>query len=193
MHLVTRSIMAVPVLLLLLAGCGGGLSGGHSAGHVAVIDLDKIAAATGRDKLIGQRVLKFTGEQEKTLNKLRDDSRAQVDKQLKQLPDNASAEAKQKVAASRRKLEQELGQQISKARQGAGQLRSKLIVDFRGEVEPVARRVAVERGMNIVMIKQNAMLYIDPQADISDAVIDEMQKSGKQPAPASEPAVKPDK
>lgn len=188
MHLATRQLLVVPVLLLLLAGCGGG----HSSGHVAVIDLDKIAAATGRDKLINERVQRYTKEQEKALTKLRDDSRAQIDKQQKQLPANASDEAKQKLAALTQNLEQGLRQEIAKAQQGAGQLRTQLAVDFRNEVEPVARRIAAQRGMDIVMIKQDALLYVDPQADITDAVIDDMQENGKKP-PVSKPDNKPGK
>jgi Skp family chaperone for outer membrane proteins len=189
MQFVTRIKIIAPVLLLLLAGCGGG----HSTGHVAVVDLDKVAAAIGRDKTINERVQSYTKEQEKALTKLRDDSRAQIDKQQKQLPANASDEARQKVAVLTQNLELGLRQEIAKAQQGAGQLRTRLAVEFRNELEPVARRIATQRGMDIVMLKQNDMLYVDPQADITDAVIDDMQQSGKKPVPASEPAGKPDK
>ena len=127
------------------------------------------------------------------LTKLRDDSRAQIDNQQKQLPANASDEDKKKVVTLSQNLERGLRQEVAKAQQGAAQLRTRLAVAFRGEVEPVARRIAAQRGMDIVMVKQSAMLYVDPQADITDAVIDDMQRGDKKPAPASEPAGKPGK
>ena len=50
-------------------------------------------------------------------------------------------------------------------------------MDFRNEVEPVARRIAQKKKLAVVMIKQNGMLYIDPVVDITNGVIDELQQA----------------
>lgn len=188
MHNAIRNCLLVSVLLFLTTACGDGRFGGQSSGRVAVVDLDKIAAATGDDKRMGSRVQKYAKEKEAELGKLRDESRAKIEKLRKQLPDNASDDAKRKLATTIQKLEGELRQELAKAQQGAREMRGKLGGGFRDDVEPVARRIAADRGMDIVMIKQNAMLYVDPKADITDAVIDALLTSDKKAEPAAEPA-----
>jgi Skp family chaperone for outer membrane proteins len=50
------------------------------------------------------------------------------------------------------------------------------VTEFKNEVTPVARRLAQLKGLSVVMIKQNGMIYIAPEVDITEGVIDEMQK-----------------
>ena len=50
----------------------------------------------------------------------------------------------------------------------------KLVLDFKHEVEPIARQLAQSKGFAIVAIKSPEYLYINPDADITDAVIDKL-------------------
>jgi len=161
------------LITLLVASCGG-----DNSGSVAVIDLDEIASVTGRDKVIAERVKAFTTEQQGLLTKLRDELRNNIEQEQKKLGKKPAKEKLAKFDQLTQSSEIKLRQEISRVKDVAAQLRVNLVMEFKKEVEPVASSIAKQRGMSIVMIKQNAMLYIDPTADITNDVIDELKKKG---------------
>lgn len=146
------------------------------SGLVAVIDLDRVARAIGRDEVIAARVQSYADEQSNSLNRLRDDMREQLLQVRAGFGGAPSDEQQQNLAQLTARSDLQLQQEITKARQSAEQLKVDLVLDFKQEVQPVARRVAQARGLSVVLIQQNGMLYIDPDTDISDAVIDELQR-----------------
>ena len=156
------------------------------SGLVAVIDLDRVARAIGRDEVIAARVQSYADEQSNSLNRLRDDMREQLLQVRAGFGDAPSDEQQQDLARLTARSDLQLQQEITKARQTAEQLKVDLVLDFKQEVQPVARRVAQARGLSVVLIQQNGMLYVDPDTDISDAVIDELQRLN----PSTEPVAK---
>lgn len=154
----------------------GGCASGDLAGRVAVVDLDKIATAIGRDKVINTRVQEFAKEQEKKLTQLRDELRAQLAEEKKKLGDSPNDQDRKKLSRLAENSEIRLRQQIAKVEKVADKLQIKLVLDFKQEVTPYARRVATARCMGIVMIKQNDLMFINSVSDITDAVIDDLQK-----------------
>ena len=159
------------LLVALLTACDR-----NNSGRVAVIDLDEIASVIGRDKVIAERVQSFTREQEAKLTKLRDDLRINIAEEQKKLGKEAAESEQEKLNQLAQNSEIHLRQEIAKVEEVAGQLRINLVMDFKKEVQPVARRVAAQRGMSVVMIKQNSMLYISPDSDITNDVIDALQQ-----------------
>lgn len=155
----------------------GGCGAGDLAGRVAVIDLDKIAAAIGRDKMINARVQEFAKEQEKNLTQLRDELRAQLKEKKQKLGDSPNDQDLKKFSQLAETSEIRLRQQIAKVEKVADKLQIKLVLDFKQEVTPYARRVATARCMGIVMIKQNDLMFVNSVSDITDAVIDELQSN----------------
>ena len=170
-------VMASVLLLGILAGCNYG----QSHGGVAVIDLDAVASAIGRDKAISEQVQAFAKQQETKLQALKSELEQQVNNASGQLAEDASAEEKQsltnKIVEARNQLTQELGQ----ARQSAQQLRQKLVRDFATEVQPIARRVAQKHGLQVVMVKQAWLLVVAPEVDITAEVIADLKQAQRAP------------
>ena len=65
--------------------------------------------------------------------------------------------------------------------------RANLVQSYRDRIRPAARRVAVTHGMTVVLATSDNLIYFEPSADITDEVIDELQKTlpEKKPAPTS--------
>lgn len=187
---------------------------GH-AGGVAIIDLDRVAKAVGwLDELskniqVADTKLKTQLEDElRDTLRIIDDAKKQVAADAKLTPDQIavlnSAKDERELNAlpltksQRDKLTETVNNAnvtwrnaLNRYQQSLQNQRSALVLGYRDKIRPVARRVATERGMNVVLITSDNLLYFDPQtADITDKVIDELQKSGGKP-PASTPPAKP--
>jgi Skp family chaperone for outer membrane proteins len=155
------------LLILLLTAC-------VNTGRVAIIDLDKVASAIGRDKLITESVQVFAKEQETILTALRDELRNNLEKETKKIGINPSKSSKKKIAKLSENSDSKLRQEINKVKDQVARLRVSLVMEFKKEVEPVASLIAAARGMGIVMIKQNFMLSISPESDITNDVVNKL-------------------
>lgn len=175
---VVRVVGAV-VTVLVLSGCNFG----KSSGGVAVVDLDAVAKALGRDAQINEQVQAFAKQEEAKLQELRSELEQQVSSAGEKLGEDASAADKQSLSALVLNARTQLSRELGQARQSAQQLRQRLVRDFAIEVQPLARRAAEQRGLTVVMVKQPGLLVVMPEADITNAVIDALQ-TGKGVAPA---------
>jgi Skp family chaperone for outer membrane proteins len=135
-----------------------------------------IAAELGRNAAIESEVSAFIADQNIKLNAFRDQLRANVEQETRKLASGSALteESKQVLASLVQRSDAELNQSIAQAEKGAQLLRQKLVLIFKDEVKPVARSIAKEQGMQIVMIKANGMLDIAPEAEISKMVVDKM-------------------
>ena len=185
----TTAFVGIGIVAVLLSACEREVPPAPKppSGLVAVIDLDRVARAIGRDEVIAARVQGYADEQSSSLNRLRDDLREQLAQAKAGFGDEPSDEQQQNLAQLTARSDLQLQQEITKARQSAEQLKVDLVLDFKQEVQPVARRVAQARGLSVVLIQQNGMLYVDPDSDISDAVIDELQRLEPSTASDDEP------
>ena len=172
----TKRMAMVAVAGLAMLGLGG-CQLGSSAGGVAVVDLDEVAKAAGRDQVIAEKVQAFAKEQEAKLQALKNELEQKVNSASAKLGEDASDQDKQSlntlVIDARTQLTHELGQ----ARQSAQQLRSQLVRDFAIEIQPLAAKVAASRGLQVVMVKQPGLLVVAPEADITAAVVKALAKS----------------
>ena len=164
---------------LFLSVCGCDLPKENTTGRVAIIDLDRIAGALGRDDLMTQRLQEAVQQRQQNVTMIRDTLRAQLEQETARLGRNPTEAQKARLNQLATAAETRMREVVASADQEGNQLRARLILEFREEVEPVARRVAARRGLSIVMIKQDHMLYINPEVDITDAVIDEIQAAPK--------------
>ncbi len=182
------------------------------AGGLAVIDLDKVASAMGwteqmktsieatSTELKGQLEevyrgmvqsvddvkkqiaadAKLTDEQAKALTNAKDQ------RELDALP--LSKEQRQKLVEAVNKANASWQTALTNYQQALQGRRATLVQSYRERIRPAARRVAAAHGMTVVLAASDNLIYFDPQsADITDEVIDELQKTlpDKQPAPAS--------
>lgn len=189
----TNVFVAVAGCVVLgISGCGwfGGKDaaeekgGKPEAGRVAIVDLDEVARRLGRD----QYMLSALKQSQQTLNEQLQVAQASYVKQIEakqeklglgqegvEIPDD---EAK-KLLEMRRNA----GLYLNQARkQGISRLnkeRTQLIQDFRELVKPVAREVASEGGLSIVLVKNDAILFVHEDAvDITDEVALRLKDNG---------------
>ena len=70
------------------------------------------------------------------------------------------------------------GQAQAEATSKLKQMQFDLVKDFREQVRPIAKRIANNRGMTVVLIHNEAfVLDHDPSTDITDAVISDMPRA----------------
>ncbi len=164
-------------LFLSLCGCGSPKE--NTTGRMAVIDLDRIAGALGRDDLMTQRLQEAVQQRQQNVTMVRDTLRAQLQQETARLGRNPTEAQKARLNQLTVAADTRMREVLARADQEGNELRTRLILEFREEVEPVARRVATRRGLSIVMVKQDHMLYINPEIDITDTVIDEIQAAAR--------------
>lgn len=170
-----RRLGLLIVLTLLATACERG-------GGVAVVNMESVARALGRDATIEQQINTRTQELQ-----------GQLQQVAKQIGDKLQAEVA-KTPDQRPQLQQQaqaaFAQQQQQAQQILGQFRVKLATDFRNEVKTAAQKIAEERGFNVVVVDQVAVYYKETQ-DITDDVTKAMR--GGAAAPAAGEAASPAK
>jgi len=134
-----------------------------------------------REEVEGMRNLAI-----KDINTVREPLQKGIDDYIKQIGDKPTPE--QTAELNRRRLE--LVQKVQPLDQDWGQKinnrQAELINDFRTRIAPVAKGVAVKRGMTIVLTASPNILSLDDSADITDATlaeVNELIKSGAFQAP----------
>lgn len=184
--------------LLIAIGCG---KPAGSVGGVAVIDIDKVAGAMGWLDEISKNIQAADAELRTQLsdvlrNSLRsvEDAKTQIavaarlsleqtriltnakeDRELALLP--LTKEQRERLLETVNKANLSWRTALNNHQQALQGRRASLIQNYRERIRPTARRVAAGRGMNIVLITSDNLLCFDPQSsDITDEVIEELQK-----------------
>jgi len=154
---------------------------------VAVLDLVKVSDETGNAEKIQSELAKIRGRLQQDLQSV------QMNLQ-KNFQDNQAKIGKTPTEEQRAQLGQMLADAQNKLKfaqnSAATELKNKreeLVIKLRETVRPVANRIAHEKGMTVILIKnENLILGYDEKADITEAVIAELKKAGgdeKKPAP----------
>lgn len=183
------------VPLAALAALGGvaylasqqGKSG--SGGGVALIDLDRVAKALGRDEAMA----KATEDEQKAASQRVEGIAQALQKQFEEGQASAGLilddEGRKKLAT----LSQTLSQQYNESRQKAAaevtQKTTEMVNQFREEVKPHAVSAANARGLSLIVTKNDSVVFnAQPSVDVTDEVIARMKKeTGQNPAPAVAP------
>ncbi|MEN1680865.1 MAG: OmpH family outer membrane protein [Planctomycetota bacterium] len=192
-----RLQVAVAAAALALAGavgCGDGSAtpaGATAASGVAVIDLDAVAVALGSDKQIASAVEQRKEALTQKLNDLANGYRGQLEQH--RAAASEENESGVQLAQYQQKANQSLGAAQRKAEQDLTAHRLRLFTQFRGAVRPVAQEVAAERGLSVVVTRQDALiLACDESADITQEVIKRLKQQAEKPASdAGDAAAKP--
>ena len=206
--------LAVVALLTFLVTSGHSTLAAPSGGS-AVIDLDKVATAMGWMDEMGKSIQATNTELKSQLEEVHRGMLQSVDGVKKQIATEAKLTEEQiklfNNAKEQRELDalplskdqrQKLVEAVNKANavwqqalnnypQALQGHRASLVQSYREKIRPAARRVAVARGLSVVQVTSDNLIYFDPQSgDITDQVIDELQKSlpEKHPASATAPA-----
>jgi Skp family chaperone for outer membrane proteins len=198
-----RTVVLVSVVVLAATAC----QRSKPAGSVAIIDLDRIATAMGWLEDLQKGLQTSDTEMRAQLDqvlranlKAIDDAKTAVAAeakltadqitQLNAIQDPRELEKLPLSKAQRDKLLETVGrsnqtwqQAVNAYQQNLQARRQSLVLSYREKVRPVARRVAAARGMSIIFTPSDNLLYFEPNAaDITDQVLEELQKNSPKPA-----------
>jgi Skp family chaperone for outer membrane proteins len=195
--------LALTCAAVWMTGCGtqiGGQSSSSSRGSLAVVDLDKVAAETGKNLEMKDQYQLQQNSYQQALIKFQADATAELKKKVKELEDKGiDLQAKGDESAEKEKAEvaqyqinarNTLAQAQNAAGAKLGELKQAQIAKFRTELKPILQEVAAKRGMSVVIPKNDGLLLsVDPGVDITDDVIKAYRE--KKPAPAAATAAAP--
>ena len=156
-----------------LTGCGQiGGSSNSSRGGMAVVDLDKVAAETGRSRLLSQSLK----SQETSLNerfaKTLESANQQLEAQRKSYGEELTETEQKEFTQMALNAKTQLSQIQLRTRQEFEKFTQEQISLFRAEIKPIAQEIAAKRGLGLVIPKNEGLLLsIDPGVDITDEVI----------------------
>lgn len=180
---------------LLATGCNQNADQSNRAAPlsgVAVIDLDEVARELGSDKQIASAIEKRKEVLNTKLGDLAKGYMAEFQKQkdaLEATPNQGDSSVQ--LASYQQQVNKGLSTARAQAQQNLTQHRGKLITQFRDAVLPAARRVAKQRGMSVILTKQDSLLYAyEPEADITAEVVSMLEASMAKTAAAPAPAKK---
>jgi Skp family chaperone for outer membrane proteins len=189
--------------MMILAGCKPPAGSGSGTG-VAIIDLDRVATAVGWLDLLNKDMQAADGALRQQLDQLLKASLKTIEDAKKEVSAEAKLTADQiKVldsiqdmrdlsqlpltAAQREKLVTVVTQAnsgwqnaMNQYQQAMQSRRGNLIMGYREKLRPFIRRVAQARGFNVVLTTSDTLLLVEPAADITNDVIDELLKSPKE-------------
>ena len=190
MHSTTR-ILAISTLLLVTAvGCSNFGSGDNGSSHetpqgkVAIIDLDLVARQIGYDQQIASAIQQQKTSLEQQLGAIKASYVQELKKRQSDIGEAPTNEQKQFLSKSELQANRSLIQQKRKADVLLTQYRAQLAKDFRERVKPIARQVATEMGLSIILTKNDSVVFdYDMTVDISNTVAERMRS--EQPNPPS--------
>lgn len=184
------SWMTLSLLALAPLGCGwqapaATTSNASAHGGLAVIDLDAVAKSVGRDSQMNQALKIRENALNQGLSKLQNTIREQIDQKKAEIGEEPTDEQRTELA----KMQIELGNRLAGTRRQAQasleQYRQQLVAQFRIEVRPVAQQIAQEKGLSVVIPRNEGLLLsVDPGCDITTEVAHAMQTA---PKPAAKP------
>ncbi|MCC7145403.1 MAG: OmpH family outer membrane protein [Phycisphaeraceae bacterium] len=184
----TKNLPVVRGLLMILtcaalfvaAGCDRSPSANLPAGNgssspsVAVIDLDRLAKAIGRDVLIQQelktRLEALVAQSRQQMEELNQNANQQIKQLADQFGPNPTPAQRQQVLQIRDQANQE-GQRINaEFVEQRAQIRAQIIARFREDIQPAVQQTAAAHGFTMVLARGEQVLIFDTSIDITDAV-----------------------
>ena len=162
---------------------------------VVIIDLDEISRRLGRDVIMNQAVQRRQETLQKELQQVRTMLQETFNDKQQEYVDTHTEAQVNELRELKRQLDATIAQRNLQANQTLAAFGLQLNREFRDEVTPVARRVAVNQGAKIVVLDSPSVLLIaDPSVDITEQVLVELEGrtsklDGDHPAAqAAEPA-----
>ncbi len=186
--------------VLTFAGCGTQaqqgevgvtLTGqdGPSTGGVAVIDLDEVAKRLGHDVEMVNSAQQAESSLNQQLANIQANFKKQFDDTKKELGEQPTEEQQQQLTTLGRQINVKLNESLQQARTNLSQHRLTLINRFREEVKPLALTAAHERGLGVVLTKNDSVLFAHASSvDVTDRVVELMlARAASKPTAATAP------
>jgi len=163
-------LVVAGLLAATFSGCDRSPAG-NPAGAVAVIDLDAVAKELGRDKVMAQSVQEQLAALNEQLATIQVSYEKELSDRRARLGDNPPPEEVQRLSDAMSQVAVNRERIQAEAKQKLAQYRAKLIRTFRDEVRPVARQVAAEKGLSVIITKNDHVVFdFAAASDITDEV-----------------------
>jgi Skp family chaperone for outer membrane proteins len=170
-----------------LTGCGmqfGSSSTASSRGGLAVVDLDKVAAETGKNIDMKNVFQLQENSVRQQLAKAQMSANSQLEAKIKEFGETPTDEQQKNLQQFRLNATNVLGKLQNEAGSKLSQARQDQIAKFRAEIKPLAQEIAAKRGLSVVIPKNEGLLLaVDPGVDITDEVV--KAYLAKKPAPSA--------
>ena len=141
-------------------------------GGIAVIDLDEVAKAIGRTQDINNTLQVRKNASEQALQKAQADAKDLLEKKKEEFGETPTDEQQKQLAAITNNLNNQLVQGARGLQSKMEETRQSLITSFRSEIKPIAQKIALEKGLAVVIPKNEGfLLAVDPGVDITGDVI----------------------
>ena len=181
------------MVALVSSGCGSKVdpstsgkkepASGHAVGAVAIIDLDVIAKQLGSDKEMSVSIQQREASLNQQLAAVRDSYNKQISEKQGEFGANPTPEQAQHLADMQRQVNANLNQVLQRAKNDLNQHSARVIQHFRNEIKPVAREVATEKGLSIIVTKNDSVIFdYDRAVDITDEVVRRMLAQNSNPS-----------
>lgn len=175
--------------VVCLTGCGMPWSGPAAAksGGLAVVDLGKIAAETGKDIQLRESFQLQENNVKQQLAQAQVNANSQFQDKVKEFGETPTDDQQKELAKFRMGATNALGQLQNQAGTKLNQYMQDQIAKFRAEIKPIAMEVAAKRGLSVVVPKnEGILLAVDPGVDITEDVIKLYRE--RRPAAAAAPS-----
>ena len=185
------------VLLSGLVGCNLGegdttatsaasQSIGSGIGTVAVIDLNTVARRLGFDKQLTAAVQQRETSLNQQLATVKTSYEKQIAEQQRRFGAAPAPQQAQVLADMQKQAGVGLNQARQKAKQDLASHSTQLAEQFRDQVRPIAREIAREKGLSVIVTKNDSVLFdYDAAVDITDAVVQRIQTQPPSLAPGT--------
>ena len=151
----------------------------QQSGNVAVVDLDQVAATLGRTELIKSAIEQRKDELNRKVSGAKTSYENQLRATAAKLGEEPSDEQKQQLVKMQQQANKQLTQYAQQAKGNLQQHRAQLLQQFRDEARTVAQQVAKEKGLSMVVTKNDSfVLAYDDAADITREVAQRMRPTG---------------
>jgi Skp family chaperone for outer membrane proteins len=155
-----------------------------AVGGVGVVDLDSVAKQLGRDLEMNKLVQDELSSLNYNLNKFESSLKQLYDEKAERYGEGPTDEQQKQLTAMQERMSGQLLEARRKAERELAVYKQQLIDQFREQTRPVLREVAADRGLSIVVPKNNGLLLsIDPAVEITDDVAKKMVAMQSAPVP----------
>ena len=147
-----------------------------SSQGVAIIDLDEIGRRLGRDEIMNQAVQRRQATLQAELQQVATMLQETFAARRQEYVDTLTEEQAKELLELKQQLDATIAQRKLQASQTLQAFRLQLNREFRNEVTPVARRIAVNQGAKIIVLdRPSVLLTADPSVDITEQVLVELE------------------
>lgn len=162
---------------------GGAVNGG--SGATAFVDLDKVAQDLGWKTKLQADMVTYQNQLQTDLKQLQQRYEAQVQQHLKDMIPPGTKEGEKYTLSPTQSQDftnfvvnarQQLQQLDQKANQQYNAYHMLWMQQYRDALSPIVRQVAQDRRMNVVLVKNDTLMFADRSVDLTDAVVDAARK-----------------